>query len=120
MKAMLIIAHGSRKQSSNDEIRRLTEKVSKRVSESFDHVDCAFLELAEPSIDGGIDALVERGANNIQVVPYFLAAGTHVVNDIPEIIGSSRVQHPDVDIVVTDYLGKSDLIADVLVRIATD
>lgn len=118
MKAMLIVAHGSRRSKSNDEIRSLTEKVSARVSDSFALIDCAFLELAEPSIESGIDCLVERGATQIQVVPYFLAAGTHVAEDIPRIVESRRPHHDGIKIEITNYLGQSELISDVLVDVA--
>lgn len=118
MKAMLIVAHGSRRSKSNDEIRALTENVSTRVSGTFELIDCAFLELAEPSIENGIDCLVERGATTIQVVPYFLAAGTHVTEDIPRIIESRRPYHSGTEITITNYLGQSELISDVLVDVA--
>ena len=53
-------------------------------------------------------------------MPYFLARGTHVADDIPEQVDIARVAHPDADIRVTDYLGTSDALVDVLVGLADD
>ena len=44
----------------------------------------AFLELAEPSIPQGLAQCLALDAEEIIVFPYFLAAGTHVADDIPE------------------------------------
>lgn len=125
MNAMLIVAHGSRLPSSNDEIHELTDKVAQRISDSqesdfFELVDCAFLELTDPSIEIGIDSLIKRGAQRIQVVPYFLARGKHVARDIPEIINAVREKNPGVEILITDYLGKSDMMPDVLLSVLTN
>ena len=84
MAALLLIAHGSRKAEANEEIARLAERVEHRGAGDYSAVQAAFLELAEPDICAGIDCLVERGADEIVVVPYFLARGRHVARDIPE------------------------------------
>lgn len=118
MKALLIIAHGSRKLGSNNEIRRLTRKVAKRADDSFALIDCAFLELAEPDIQTAMASLVERGATDILAVPYFLARGTHVANDIPDEIRACQSAHPQVRISISDYLGASDLVSDAVLDLA--
>lgn len=118
MNAMLIVAHGSRRSASNEEIRRLTKKVTPYVEDSHTHVGCAFLELAEPSIETGIVQLIQQGAKRITVVPYFLAQGTHVTDDIPQIVSTVQELHPGTEIVITDYLGKSEMIPEVLLNVA--
>src|SRR5699024_2029589 len=79
--ALLLIAHGSRRTQSNDEIRALARQVGERAGTAFERVDCAFLELAEPSIGGGIARLAEAGAQHVLVLPYFLSDGRHVHED---------------------------------------
>ena len=83
MKSLLVIAHGSRRESSNDEVRQLVKTISNQPDSGFDDVSAAFLELAEPSIPDGLEACIEQGGKEIIVFPYFLAAGRHVVEDIP-------------------------------------
>lgn len=105
MSSLLIIAHGSRRGASNDEVRQLADQVRSQPQHAYDHVNAAFLELAEPSIQAGLAALVAQGATDIVAFPYFLAAGTHVAQDIPEAIAEFSAQYPGVTIRLTSHLG---------------
>jgi len=104
---LLIVAHGSRRLASNEEVRRLAERVRDLRSPGIDHVESAFLELAEPDIPAGLDRCVALGAREIVLFPYFLAVGTHVAEDIPEVVAAFRARHPDVAVRVTGHLGAS-------------
>lgn len=119
MKALLLVAHGSRRDASNDEVRALTARV-REAGPGFDHVDCAFLELAEPSIPDGMRAAIRAGASQLVVLPYFLSAGRHVSEDIPGEVNSVRSEHPDIDIALAPYLGASPEIARLLVMQASE
>ena len=116
MKILLLIAHGSRKQSANEEIAALAQKVEALAGEDYDAAVAAFLECAEPSIQQGIEHCVELGATKIVAVPYFLAAGKHVVRDIPGELDCARAGHPGVDIVMSQYVGEHDAMADLVLR----
>ena len=96
MKSLLVVAHGSRRAESNDEIRSLTEKVSQRCADRFDRVECAYLELAEPLIPDAIRSLADDGAKSVLVVPYFLARGAHVASDIPEPVSYTHLTLPTI------------------------
>lgn len=114
MKSLILVAHGSRRAESNDEVRRLTEVLRERAGDGYECVRCAFLELAEPSIPDGIEASVREGATDITVLPYFLSAGRHVVTDIPNQVAAKQHQYPDVSIRIAPYLGAAGGIADLL------
>lgn len=105
MKALLLIAHGSRREASNQEVRTLAQQLGSIAPTSFSVVVPAFLELAEPDIPTGVSHCVEAGTTQVIAVPYFLAAGRHVVTDIPEALGRAQRCHPDIDIQQTGYLG---------------
>ncbi len=107
MPSLLIIAHGSRRAASNDEVRALADAVRVQQGQSYDHVEAAFLELAEPSILDGLATLAARGATDIVAFPYFLAAGTHVAHDIPDAIAEFAASHGGVMVRVTPHLGAS-------------
>ena len=107
MPSLLIIAHGSRRAASNDEIRALADAVRAQPGQSYDHVEAAFLELAEPGIPAGLAELTARGATEIVAFPYFLAAGTHVAQDIPKAIAEFSASHPRVMVRLTQHLGAS-------------
>ena len=111
MKFLLLIAHGSRRQSANDEIRQLGERVVSLDDNDYDGVVTAFLELAEPDIQRGIAQCVEQGAQSIVAMPYFLASGNHVTRDIPGELACAMAAKPSVDIEISRYLGSSDSMA---------
>ena len=104
MKALLLIAHGSRQATANDEIRALTAKLRDPGS-GFDRVECAFLEMAEPDIAHTGEELAAGGAGEIVVLPYFLAAGRHVAEDIPAQVARIQAQHPHLKITLAPHFG---------------
>ena len=118
MKVMMLIAHGSRKQAANDEVRQLAERIQNLGEHDYDAVIPAFLELAEPDIQQGIERCVEFGANEIVAVPYFLAAGRHVAQDIPGELACARAGHPEINIVLSQYLGESESMAQLVLSCA--
>jgi len=105
MKALLIVAHGSRRKESNEEVRRLANRIRENAGPAFDLVMSAFLEISSPQIDSAVADLIDEGATEIKVFPYFLSAGTHVVNDIPRIIREERDAHPGVHLEILPHMG---------------
>lgn len=118
MKALLLVAHGSRRQQSNDEVREIADKLRPHCSGQYDIIHAAFLELAEPLIPDGIKKCIDDGADEVLVLPYFLNSGRHVVEDIPEIVNDTKAHYPNVDIKITPHLGDSGLMMDLLVATA--
>ena len=112
----MLIAHGSRKQAANDEVSRLAEQITQLEDSEYDAVVPAFLEFAEPDIHQGVTRCVELGADKIVAVPYFLAAGRHVAEDIPKEIECARVGNPKVNIEISQYLGESEAMARLVVQ----
>lgn len=115
MKALLLVAHGSRREASNDEVRELTTQL-RQADGSYQHVACAFLELAEPSIPDGLRAAIAAGADQVVVLPYFLSAGRHVVTDIPAEVAVVQAEYPDVSIRVAPYLGAAGGVVKILLQ----
>ncbi|MGD8784491.1 MAG: CbiX/SirB N-terminal domain-containing protein [Thioalkalispiraceae bacterium] len=114
MKSLLVIAHGSRREASNDEVRALTSRIADKAQQQFDIVESAFLELAEPSIPDGIKRCIEKGATEIVILPYFLSAGRHVAEDIPGEVDATRSQYPEIDMKIVPYLGAMEKVADLM------
>lgn len=105
LNVLLLIAHGSRKESANQEVRELAIKIENHSSSKYAAVIPAFLEFAQPDIGSGVDLCAKFGANNITVVPYFLSAGAHVKRDIPgQLVIASR-RYPEINIEVTGHFG---------------
>jgi sirohydrochlorin ferrochelatase len=101
--AVLLIAHGSRRPSANEDLFRLAELVFERGSAKI--VETAFLELAEPTIAQGAAACVRRGARRVLMLPYFLSAGEHVTRDLQRFREELSRVHGGVEFVVCPPLG---------------
>ena len=108
MKSLLIVAHGSRRDASNDEVRILATEVAKRLQLPTEQVQVAFLELALPSIETAFDECFQRRVNEVSVLPYFLASGSHVASDVPREIAAAQLKWPDKTIRVLPHIGAAD------------
>jgi len=120
MHALLLIAHGSRREASNQEVRELAARLGQIAGDRFDRVVAAFLELAEPDIPSGVDRCVESGATTVTAVPYFLSAGRHVASDIPAELEKARRKHQAVTVHQSDYLGKHASVPGLLLALALE
>lgn len=118
MKALLLIAHGSRRQQSNDEVDKIAEKLKTYCGEQYGIIHSCFLELAETLIPDGLKKCIDDGADSIIVLPYFLNSGRHVVTDVPEILNEEKLKYPNVEIKIAKHLGASDMMLDLLVTTA--
>ena len=116
MKSLLIVAHGSRREDSNNEVRLLADTIQKTVSEQAELVKAAFLELAEPSIPDGIQQCIDAGATEVLVYPYFLTRGRHVVTDIPNEVAIKVKEHPHVNILILPHLGAMTGIPELILK----
>ncbi|WP_423910667.1 sirohydrochlorin chelatase [Candidatus Spongiihabitans sp.] len=124
IKALLLIAHGSGNQDSNDEIHALTRllrtsfstRPKNSLDEKFAFVDCAFLELTDPDIATAIDSLVREGVTEITVLPYFLAKGNHINKDIPAKISVTQIRFPSITVNSIPHIGKAADMPDLLIR----
>lgn len=54
--ALLLVAHGSRRAESNDEIRALAARLRSIATEQFNSVTCAFLETNLKSTTGQLSS----------------------------------------------------------------
>lgn len=116
--ALIIVAHGSRKESSNSEVMLLGEKVNSLVDGQYDVVKTGFLEFAEPSLEECIKASVEEGVRDIVILPYFLASGNHVSRDIPAIVKQMEKMYSEVKIELKEHIGSAAGMAKLLSTMA--
>jgi cobalamin biosynthesis Co2+ chelatase CbiK len=117
--ALLIISHGSRRAASNEETAALAGRIRERSGGL--RVAYAFLELAEPTVQQAADQLVESGATGILIFPHFLAAGRHVIEDIPREIETAQNRHPTTRFRLLAHLGAlSELPALILKTVKTE
>ena len=110
--AVLLIAHGSRRASANQDLVQLAGLVAERGR--FEIVEVSYLELLEPTISTGGRTCVERGARRVLMLPYFLSAGVHVVTDLDEQRHQLAMQFPEVEFVLCPHLGLHPLMAEIV------
>ena len=91
----LLIAHGSRQNQANRELFKLVEKFRKAYPKR--RIEGCFLEIASPSIPVGIQICIDKGAEEIFVIPLMVFTGRHVQEHIPSYIREARIQHPELD-----------------------
>lgn len=112
--ALLILVHGSPRPIANEEMYRVVGLLRER--RAYPIIEVGFMECNTPTIPESVDACVEQGAKTIIAVPYFLHTGTHVASDLPDLLEEARQKYPDVEFRYGDYLGRSEILTDVLER----
>lgn len=115
-KALLLVAHGSRRAASNEEVHALARRLAEQGKDRFGHVQAAFLELCEPNIPEGVEQCLATDCNEVLVLPYFLAAGRHVVDDIPTEVARARIGEGKVRIL--PHLGGADGMVEMLMLLS--
>ena len=111
-RAILLVDHGSRRPEANRVVEALAEALQGRAPERV--VRAAHMELAEPSIEQGVDACVAAGAEEVVVHPYFLGPGSHTRGDIPRLVGDAAARHPGLRVAISEPLGLHDKLVDVV------
>lgn len=115
MDALIFLAHGSRRQKSNDEVFDLADRIRPLISAKYDRVEPAFLEITAPSLSDVIAHLLEHQAKTITIYPYFLNSGNHVEQDIPAIVEGFKSADPDCQFILMQHFGLSEEIVDMIV-----
>lgn len=111
---ILLFAHGAR-----DPAWRLPfEAMHESVREQNPQVPTtlAYLELMQPSFADGVTELVGQGVNAITVAPLFLAAGSHLKRDLPELVAQAKQAHAGLSFTVLPPLGEAQAIRTAVVN----
>lgn len=117
MKSIVVVVHGSRLESSNDEAKQLVAKLALRLAAKYPIFEIAFLELTRPSIAEAVESCIGQGASEVCLMPYFLCAGHHVERDIPNEVKPLQEKYPDIIFQMTAHVGSSDLITALLCKL---
>jgi sirohydrochlorin cobaltochelatase len=113
MNGILILAHGSKRQETEQILNSLVEKVKAKTGEKL--VYPAYLQFSEQNLEKGIDMLVQSGAKSIKIMPMFLFDGVHVTQDIPNELNEINAKYPEIRIKMSRHIGDDDKIADIIV-----
>lgn len=94
--ATIILAHGSRRSGGNTVVERLATDLN---------VEIAYWSI-EPSLTVRVTELVDRGATEIGILPYFLFAGG-ITDAIAQLVATLSQQFPQVKLTLHQPIGNS-------------
>lgn len=114
MKALLCVAHGSKREASNVEFQTMVSQLKVTLAEAFSSIEAAFLEFAVPNVQDTLTAMLTSGITHIYIYPFFLNSGKHVVHDIPSIIQTIQHEYPDIIFETLPHFGSSSHILSVI------
>ncbi len=110
--AVLLIAHGSRRAEANSDLTRLAEIIRSRGLYAI--IETAYLEIAEPGTALAGEKCVSAGATHVKLLPYFLSAGAHVVDDLEAHRRALSERFPDVAFELCQPLGLHPLMVEIV------
>ncbi|WP_317929229.1 CbiX/SirB N-terminal domain-containing protein [Halioxenophilus sp. WMMB6] len=105
-KTLLVIAHGSRSTTANDEFRALVASLQSHAI-GFSEVEAVFLEIAQPSLEEAVDKHYQRGCKYFVIYPLFFNFGKHVSQDIPKLIDQIQQRFDGTTVELLEYFGAS-------------
>ena len=112
MRAILLIAHGSRRAEANADLEHVADGLRTRGESAA--VVCSYLELAAPTIEEGGAMCVGGGAKEVVMLPYFLSSGVHVREDLLAARDALAERFPGVAFRLAEPLGRHPLLLDVV------
>ena len=116
MKAIVLFGHGSRNPEWAAPFHAIREVLAARAPQM--PVAMGFLEAMRPTLDEAIDTLAESGATEIDIVPIFLATGSHIAKDLPQLAANAMDRHPGISIAIAVPAGESPLVIEAMATYA--
>jgi sirohydrochlorin cobaltochelatase len=110
---ILLVGHGSREKSGNDEIEAFAAQWRER--QPGWRIEVCFIEFSEITMSEGLRRAAES-ARRVIVVPLILNAAGHVKMDIPQAIDGARLKYPMVQFLYAPHLTACDPILAILRR----
>ena len=110
---ILLVGHGSREQSGNDEIETFAQQW--RTRRPNWRIEVCFIEFSDITLGEGLRRAAV-GAQRVLVVPLILNAAGHVKMDIPLAIDAARLESPSVEFLYAPHLTACDPILDIMKR----
>ena len=114
-KTLILFAHGAR----DPEWARPVQAVAQRLqTENPDlPVVIAFLEFMSPTLPEAIDAIVRQLGDmtqQIDILPFFIAQGGHLRQEVPVMLSEIREKHPQLQLRLLPPLGELPSVQDAI------
>ena len=110
--AIILFAHGARNPEWALPFERLRTAVKKRLPGTA--VEIAYLEFMQPDLLAAAGGVVDAGARQIDIIPAFMAQGAHLKRDLPALVATAQVRHPQAVFKLHPALGESQPVIDAM------
>ena len=112
--AIILLGHGSRVPGAAEGM----EQVACRIREKFGFsiIETCSMQRLGPKLADALGKCVAAGAKRVIVIPYFLHAGVHMREDIPELLRQEARRQTGIGIILGKNLGYDESLADLVVR----
>ncbi|MGH7137715.1 MAG: sirohydrochlorin chelatase [Pirellulales bacterium] len=110
---VLIVGHGSRDATANEEFEQLVARYQARRPEI--ELRHGYIELAQPSLPNAL-AGIPGGCTDVTILPLFLFVAGHVKNDIPMALTGIRRQRPEICFTAARALGVHPALAELAIE----
>lgn len=111
--AILLIARGSSDSDAKADFYNISRLFSEKLNGPI--VESAFMSVATPTVEQGIERCIELGAKKIIMLPYFLFTGI-LMERMAKMADTFNVKFADVDITLADYFGYHPNLMNVLLE----
>ena len=116
--AVVLLAHGSRDETWRAGFEQLAASLAESLGQG--RVRPAYLQLAPPTLLDAVTAAAEEGFRQIAVLPLFIAAGGHVMRDVPAEVSAVRKQWRDLEITVLPRIGQAPGFVELVERLVRE
>lgn len=117
-RALIIMGHGSRKVTANEEFSGYARQVAAinnaNASPRYQHVGVAFLEFSPQTLMQACEHAVKEGCDAIDIYPVFLTLGKHVGRDIPQQVAELIERFPSVQANLLEHMGSANALPTLL------
>ncbi|KGL39482.1 hypothetical protein BMT55_06300 [Listeria newyorkensis] len=103
MRAIIYIGNGTQLAEGNAEFRTFIAEIRKKRPETIQEL--GFLKMSYPTIEIACEKAIAAGADELIVVPVFLFSATNIKYEIPKILDSLTMKHPEITIKMTKTFG---------------
>jgi len=116
---IIVLVHGSRGSRGRGEVESSLETIVsglKRYLAPDVEIVGAALQFNQPSLEEAVEILCSKHIKRIIIVPYFLFAGRHITEHIPQALSDLQHLYPDTQLIVADAMGLDDSFIGLLAR----
>lgn len=114
-KALILFAHGARDPEWARPVQAVARRLQKQNPDQV--IAIAFLEFMTPTLPDAVAAIVDRMPDHpveIDILPFFIAQGGHLRQEVPVMLAQIERQHPNLQLRLLPALGELPAVQDAM------